>query len=77
MYTKPSPISYTCTLTLYTCTLSSQHLILCTHVHENVMYMYIVISAFRLVAITQSCTPQHVHPYINYKMYIQTMLILV
>ena len=41
------------------------------------MYMYIVISAFRLVAITQSCTPQHVHPYINYKMYIQTMLILV
>ncbi|CAN7061795.1 unnamed protein product [Brassica oleracea var. botrytis] len=32
----------------------------------NVMYMYTVMSTFRLVAITQSCTPQHVHPYIMY-----------
>lgn len=41
-------------------------IIFCTHVHENVMYRYTVMSAFRLVAITQSCTPQHVHPYIMY-----------
>ncbi|CAN7016229.1 unnamed protein product [Brassica rapa subsp. trilocularis] len=40
------------------------HLIFYAHGRVNVMYT--VISAFRLVAVTQSCAPQHVHSYIMY-----------